>query len=139
MAGTTWVGNRPDAFTQVPPTERFSLGGDADIRGFQRNSLPDDAAGFLTAIYDGLELRAGDILPAGIQPLIFIDAAMGSRDYFHVDPDVYYAPGAGIRWAPSFGQIRVTFARGLTWRRESDPTTAPRPHWQFFFSFGKEF
>ncbi len=136
--GATWVGDRADAFTQLPPTDRFFLGGDADVRGFQRQRLPDEAAGFLTELYDGVELRAGDILPAGIQPLIFVDAAMGGRDYFHVDPDVYYSPGAGIRWAPPFGSIRTTFARGLTWRRGS-PTPAPRPHWQFFFSFGKEF
>ena len=137
-AATTWVADRSQAFTQIPPTERFFLGGDADIRGFQRNRLPDDAEGFLTALYDGVELRAGDVLPAGVQPLVFIDAAMGGRDYFHVDPDVYYSPGAGVRWAPSFGEMRATFARGLTWRRGS-PTEPPRPHWQFFFSFGKEF
>ncbi len=139
LLGTTAVQGDPNlAFTQVPPTDRFFLGGDADIRGFQRKRLPDDAAGFLTAAYEGVELRAGHVLPGDIQPLVFIDAAMGGRRDFHLDPDVYYSPGVGFRWAPTFGTLRATAARGLTWRHNS-PTEPPRPHWQFFFSFGKEF
>ena len=139
ILGTTAVtGESGQELTEVPPTDRFFLGGDADIRGFSRKRLPDDAAGFLSAAYAGLELRLGDVLPQNVQPLVFVDSAMGGRRAFHLDDDVYYAPGLGARWAPSFGSLRATIARGLTWRHGS-PTEPPRPHWQFFFSFGKEF
>ncbi len=139
LLGTTWMPERERAFTDLPPTDRFFLGGDSDIRGFQRKSLPGDGTGFLTAYYQGLELRAGDdILPYNFQPLIFIDAAMGSPRDFHLDPDIYYAPGTGVRWAPAFGSMRLTIARGMTWRRGS-LEAPPTPHWQLFFSFGKEF
>ena len=139
LLGTTAVSGDPSlALTQVPPTDRFFLGGDADVRGFSRKRLPDDAAGFLTAAYEGLELRLANALPGNVQPLAFVDAAMGGRRAFHLDKDVYYSPGAGVRWAPPFGSIRATVARGLTWR-SGGPTEPPRPHWQFFFSFGKEF
>ena len=136
--GTTLVNDRAHAFAKLPPTQRFFLGGDADLRGVDRKQLPNDGSGFLTAIYDGVELRAGDIIPYGFEPFIFMDAAMGSLRDFHLDPDVYYSPGLGLRWASPFGTLRATMGRGLTWRRGS-PTEAPRPRWQFFFSFGKEF
>lgn len=139
LLGTTAAsGGSSVAFAEVPPTERFFLGGDADLRGFQRKRLPDDAGGFLTAVYQGMELRAGDVLPGDVQPLVFVDAAMGGRRDFHLDADVYYSPGAGFRWVSPFGSVRATVARGLVWRNGS-PTEAPRPHWQLFFSFGKEF
>ncbi|HXT02373.1 MAG TPA: BamA/TamA family outer membrane protein [Elusimicrobiota bacterium] len=137
--GTTLVGGpRENAFTQLPPTDRFFLGGDADMRGFQRKRLPDDGAGFLTAAYEGIELRAGDVLPANIQPFVFIDAAMAGTREFELDPDVYYSPGVGLRWASPLGSIRGSLGRGLTWVRGS-PTPPQRPGWQLFLSFGKEF
>jgi translocation and assembly module TamA len=136
--GTTVVDDPGAAVNSLPPTQRFFLGGDADLRGVQRKRLPGDGTGFLTSVYQGVELRAGDVLPARVEPFLFIDAAMGGVRSFRVDPDVYYAPGAGVRWASPLGTIRTTLGRGLTWRRGS-VTAPPRPHWQFFFSFGKEF
>jgi translocation and assembly module TamA len=137
-AGTVGGIDRPSALSSLPPTERFFLGGDADLRGVDRKRLPDDAGGFLTSLYDGVELRAGDILPYGLQPFLFIDAAMGGTTSFELDPDVYYSPGLGLRWASPIGTIRTTAGRGLVWRRGS-VTDPPPPHWQFFFSFGREF
>jgi translocation and assembly module TamA len=131
-------GGRANAFTQIPPTDRFFIGGDADIRGFGRKRLPDDGTGFLTEAYQGVELRAGDVLPANLQPFVFIDAAMGGTSAFELDPDVYYSPGVGVRWASPLGSIRASLGRGLTWVRGS-PTPPKKPGWQLFFSFGKEF
>ena len=116
---------------------RFFIGGDADFRGVGPGELGDES-GFLSGVYEGLELRAGDLLPFKLQPLVFIDAAMAGRGSLKLDPDVYYAPGAGMRWSTFIGAFRVTLARSFVWRR--DPATAPgRPHWQFFFSYGREF
>lgn len=137
--GTLWNGDRSTVFFDLPPPARFFLGGDEDFRGAQRKALPNDAGGFITAVYDGLELRAGDILPYGLQPLLFLDGAMGGRRNFQLDPDVYYAPGMGLRWASPFGSVRASVARGLVWGRGAphDPQFTPR--WQFFFSIGREF
>jgi translocation and assembly module TamA len=137
-AGTVAGIDRAAALSGLPPTDRFFLGGDADLRGVDRKRLPDDGSGFLTKIYGGVELRAGDVLPYRLQPFLFIDAAMGGSSSFHFDPDVYYSPGAGLRWASPIGTVRATAARGLTWRRGS-ALEAPRPHWQFFLSLGSEF
>ena len=135
--GTTMVGNRDAALPQLPPAMRFFIGGDADFRGVGPGQL-GDASGFLTGVYQGLELRAGDLLPYNLQPIVFVDAAMAGRDSLRLDPDVYYAPGFGARWSTFIGAFRVTFARSLIWRR--DPATVPgASHWQFFFSYGREF
>ena len=138
LADTVSVADRATGLSRLPPTDRFFLGGDSDLRGVERKRLPDDAGGFLTALYQGVELRAGDILPYGLQPFAFVDAAMGGQTSFHLDPDVYWSPGGGLRWASPVGTIRTTAARGLVWRRGS-ALEPPRPHWQFFFSFGREF
>lgn len=136
-AGTTSVGDRERALRELPPAMRFFIGGDSDFRGVGPGELGDEQ-GFLTGVYQGLELRAGDLLPYHVQPLVFVDAAMAGRSSLHLDPDVYYAPGAGLRWSTFIGAFRVTLARSLVWRR--DPATAPGPrHWQFFFSYGREF
>ena len=135
--GTTLVGDREVAFRQLPPAMRFFIGGDSDFRGVGPGELGDES-GFLTGVYQGLELRAGDVFPWKLQPLVFLDAAMAGKASKHLDPDVYYAPGFGARWATFIGAFRVSFARSLIWRR--DPATAPgRRHWQFFFSYGREF
>lgn len=134
--GTVIIGDR-GAAVELPPAFRFFIGGDSDFRGVGRGELGDES-GFLTGVYEGLELRAGDVLPYRIQPLVFLDAAMAGRSALRLDPDVYYAPGFGARWATMIGAFRVTFARSLLWRR--DPATAPgKRHWQFFFSYGREF
>jgi translocation and assembly module TamA len=137
--GTIAGVSRADALSQLPPTERFFLGGDADLRGVQRKGLPFDDGGFLTAAYQGVELRAGDVLPYGLQPFVFMDAAMGGREGWTLERDVYYAPGLGMRWATPFGAVRATAARGLVWRNGSASGEPLKPRWQFFFSFGREF
>ena len=139
FAGTIWAGDRPSAFTDVPPDLRFFLGGDADLRGAARKGLPGDDLGFLTAVYEGLELRLVDVLPQGLQPLAFVDGAMGSQRDFHVERDVYWSPGVGLRWASPVGSIRATVARGLVWSRGGPVADSGLPHWHFFFSFGQEF
>ncbi|MCM2303676.1 MAG: BamA/TamA family outer membrane protein [Elusimicrobia bacterium] len=135
--GGTVVGDVDAARQELPVSMRFFIGGNSDFRGVGPGELGDEN-GFLTGVYQGLELRAGDLLPLKLQPLVFIDAAMAGRSSLRLDPDVYYAPGFGARWPTPIGAFRVTFARSLLWRR--DPATAPgRSHWQFFFSYGREF
>ncbi|MBI3299007.1 MAG: BamA/TamA family outer membrane protein [Elusimicrobia bacterium] len=135
--GTTLVGDRQAAVRELPPDFRFFLGGDADFRGVGRGELGDEQ-GFLTGAYGGLELRSGEVLPYRLQPLVFIDGAMAGRTSRHLDPDVHYAPGLGLRWATMIGALRTTLARGFLWRR-APGTRPPPPHWQFFFSYGREF
>jgi translocation and assembly module TamA len=138
-AATTYVNDRAHAFKKLSPEERYFPGGDSDLRGAAREQIPSDNAGFLTAVYNGLELRLRDVLPWGLQPFVFVDGMMAGRLDFHLDPDVYWSPGVGLRWASPVGSIRTTIARGLLWHRDTVSDPLYNPHWQFFFSFGKEF
>ena len=135
--GSTLVSDEPRAFLELPPARRFFLGGEADLRGAARKEIPADGAGFLTAAYQGLELRSGDILWRNIQPLAFVDAAMGGRRKARLEPEIYWSPGVGLRWPSPVGAVRATAARGFVSRRRE--TTPHRPHWQFFVSLGREF
>jgi len=136
---TTFVKNSLLASGDLPLDTRFFLGGDANLRGAQLNKVPSDPAGLLTAVYEGVELRLGDVLPHGLQPLVFLDAAMGGRRSFRLDPNVYFSPGAGFRWSSPVGSVRASLARGLVWKRDPSAAVIMTPHWQFFLSLGKEF
>jgi translocation and assembly module TamA len=120
----------------IPVSDRFFLGGDDNIRGFSRKEIPGIDRGFLTAVYQGVELRAGPWLPAGLQPFLFYDWAKGGLRARHLERAYYHAPGFGIRYESPIGTIRASLGRGFIGnRRASDPM----PHWQMFFSFGREF
>lgn len=139
LAQTTLVKNSLVAAAEIPLDMRFFMGGDSDLRGARLNNLPADAAGLLTALYDGVELRMGDVFPHGLQPLVFLDAAMAGRNSLHLDPNVYFSPGFGLRWNSPVGSLRTTLARGVVWRRDPSAEVLLRPQWRFFLSLGKEF
>lgn len=139
LGRTTLVKDSLVAAGDLPLDMRYFLGGDSDLRGAGRGRVPGDPAGLLTALYDGVELRLGDVLPYRLQPLVFVDAAMGGRDSFKLDPNVYWSPGFGVRWGSPVGSVRATLARGLVWRRDPAAETLMTPQWRFFLSLGREF
>lgn len=138
LVGTTLTDEASGLPGALPSALRFFLGGDADIRGFDRKELPIGGEGYLTAFYHGLELRLADVLPKSIQPLVFLDAAMAGRKSKELEREVYWSPGFGVRWGSPVGALRATLSRSFTARR--DPTVIEhKPHLQFFFSWGQEF
>lgn len=106
------------------------------MRGFARKQLPSSGDGYLTVLYEGLELRIVEVLPWGLQPLVFLDGAMAGARAGTLDPAVFYSPGVGIRWASPFGAVRGTLGRGFVLQADSGSVA---PGYQFFFSFGREF
>ncbi|HAF94790.1 MAG: hypothetical protein A2X34_10780 [Elusimicrobia bacterium GWC2_51_8] len=139
LGQTTLVKNALLSAGKLPLDMRFFMGGDSNLRGAELNDVPADSAGLLTTIYDGVELRLGDVLPYGVQPLIFVDALMAGRSSFQLDPNVYWSPGLGLRWNSPIGSLRTTLARGIVWRRDPSAEVLLIPRWQFFLSLGKEF
>ncbi|MDD5209129.1 MAG: BamA/TamA family outer membrane protein [Elusimicrobiales bacterium] len=139
LVQTTLVKNSLLAAGEIPLGMRIFMGGDSDLRGAELNKIPADSAGLLTTVYDGVELRMGDVFPHGLQPLIFLDAAMAGRSSAHLDPNVYFSPGFGLRWASPIGSLRATLARGMVWRRDPAAEVLMTPQWRLFLSLGKEF
>lgn len=136
LIGTYFYNSALQGNLDAPIAERFSLGGDEDIRGFDRKRLPGDKQGYLTTIYQGFELRAGTWFPIDIQPFLFLDMAKVGSSSASLNNTFFYAPGLGLRYASPFGSLRATLGRGYALNK---PDTDPDPGYQFFFTFGKEF
>jgi translocation and assembly module TamA len=136
FAGVYFFNPRQALISEIPPSERFFLGGDDDIRGYGRQKLRGQGLGYLTSIYDGIELRILGWLPYKFQPFFFFDAARMGIDTETLDSPFYWSPGVGLRWSSPVGTLRFSLARGFA----SEVLAGdPVPDLQFFLSFGKEF
>ncbi len=125
------------ATDQIPVNQRFFLGGDSDLRGFGRKSLPQSTEGFLSSVYNGFELRTGRWFALNLQPFLLWDFAWTGDQPSTLDGSFFHSPGIGLRYPSPIGTLRATVARGYV--RPADGQTAPTARDQFFFSFGKEF
>ncbi|RYZ95997.1 MAG: hypothetical protein EOP11_24100, partial [Proteobacteria bacterium] len=108
QAGTYLFNNRNETPRDVPADQFFYVGGIESLRGFQLNAFPGDKAGYLTAFYQGFELRTGTWFNFDIQPFVFFDMGMGGRRSLALDKNFYYAPGVGLRYNSPFGTVRAT-------------------------------
>ncbi|WP_374074229.1 autotransporter assembly complex family protein [Bdellovibrio bacteriovorus] len=124
-------------FTDVVPENlRFYLGGDSSLRGFSRKQIPFTGEGSATFLYQGFEIRAGDVFPYKLQPFIFLDMAWESAKSLTLSKTLYYSPGIGIRWPSFIGPIRASISQGQTlWTDQVDIPV----HWQGYLSLGREF
>lgn len=121
----------PDV-SRIPPDWFFLVGGDRDLRGFGRNSLPNEDQGAASAATTGIESRWPNLFSFPIEPLVFFDFGWLGNGNWRFDTPVYLSPGFGVRSATPLGTIRATFAKGYV----------PMNHiqrGQFFVSFGTEF
>ena len=132
---STITHENPRTTTLLPAKYYHMLGGDETLRGFGRYELNNGTVGGLTSAYAGTELRYAKTLLIGIEPFLFFDVGELGNQAFALDGPLYYSPGLGIRWNTPFGSIRGTAARGYA----TKPTPIELEHFQFFFSFGKEF
>lgn|GEM_PF-473099 len=135
-AGTFIMSDSSRFFSDVPDSQKFFLGGDSTLRGFSRKQIPVDGLGSATFLYQGFELRAGDIFPYKLQPFVFIDMGWESAEVFTLNRTLYYSPGIGIRWSSFIGPVRASLAQGQT--LYADGVDIP-PHWQAYVSLGREF
>ncbi len=134
-AGSFIMSEPAQFLTAVPDNQRFYLGGDGSLRGFARQQIPVSGTGSATMIYQGFELRAGDVFPFKLQPFVFLDMAWESDRVFTLERTLYYSPGIGLRWPSFIGPIRGSLSQGQTLYAEQDI----EPHWQVYLSLGREF
>lgn len=124
-------GTVPDP-NKAPIDWFFPLGGDQTLRGFGRNSLPNEEAGAGSAASVGFESRWPNLVSIPLEPLVFTDVGFLGDGNANFDPDVYLSPGVGVRSPTPIGTVRGTIARGMIPARNVK-------RWQFFLSFGTEF
>ena len=121
---------RPGPATDIPPTLLEWLGGSRNIRGFGQYELPRDGNGALNSLFVSTEARLGGVLPLGIAPFFFFDAAALGNTPGELQAPIYTSPGTGLRWGSPIGVFRISVAHGFP---------AEVGHWQFYFSYGEEF
>ncbi|KYG61930.1 hypothetical protein AZI85_06890 [Bdellovibrio bacteriovorus] len=135
-AGTFFMSDDSQFYSVVPENLRFYMGGDGTLRGFSRKQIPLSNLGSATFLYQGIELRAGDVFPFKLQPFIFLDMGWESDQIWTLYRTLYYSPGVGIRWPSFLGPVRASLSQGqVLFADEVDV----EPHWQFYLSLGREF
>ncbi len=123
----------------IPPDWLFLVGGDRNLRGFARNSLPPEIAGAPledqgagSAATLGLESRWPGFFSFPLEPLIFTDFGLLGDGNARWTSDLHISPGFGARSSTPLGTVRATLARGIILNQNLR-------RWQLFFSFGTEF
>lgn len=135
---TVWAQNRDARFSLLGPEFRQFLGGDRNIRGFDRNQLSGQGFGYFSSAYFGGELRWSNAWPWGLEPLFFVDWARVGYRSLSLDPGFLWTPGLGLRFASLFGVFRLTWGYGINRVLDLRDSGIPNQA-QWFFSYGSEF
>lgn len=112
---------------QIPPFERFYLGGMNSVRGYEERSISplyDDQDA--SQGYDEGDEKGGNksfffnaeyLVPIhkemGILGLVFFDAGKAWDEDENVDADLYKSVGAGVRWYSPLGPLRLEYGYPL--------------------------
>ena len=133
VAGSIFTtdGTVPDP-NKAPINWFFPVGGDQTLRGFGRNTLPNEEIGAGSVATFGFESRWPHLWSPPVEPLVFLDFGWLGPGNGLFEHDTIYSPGFGARAATPIGTVRATWARGLI------PTKNVYRS-QLFVSFGTEF
>jgi translocation and assembly module TamA len=111
----------------LPPSVKYYGGGSDDVRGFELASLPsNNGAGALSKFSTKLEFRKTHLFDAKFEGFTFIDSAWFGDHSIKVNKQLWYSPGAGVRWFSPIGMVQTYLARSLS-------TEAPRDDGMFFY------
>lgn len=115
------------------------LGGDADLRGYNYQSLPRSKEGALTGANASVEGRLHDVLFKVIDVFGFLDVGvLGSKGNAQFDQPIFWSPGFGFRWESPFGVLRTYLARRFA--TDQDPAALPYDKaFRVGVTFGEEF
>ncbi|HXV29481.1 MAG TPA: autotransporter assembly complex family protein, partial [Sinorhizobium sp.] len=102
-----------DDLADIPATRRFYLGGGGSVRGYSFQEISprnasDELTGGRSYVNGSLEVRIAITDTIGIVP--FIDAGSVSTSTTPDFSDIRAGAGIGLRYATSFGPIRLDFA-----------------------------
>ncbi len=112
---------------QIPPFERFYLGGMNSVRGYEERSISplyDDRDA--SEGYDEGDEKGGNksfffnaeyLVPLhkemGLLGLVFFDAGKAWDEDEKIDADLYKSVGAGVRWYSPLGPLRLEYGYPL--------------------------
>jgi translocation and assembly module TamA len=87
------------------------LGGDQDLRGFERASLPRSGVGALSGATGGFEARFHKVIWRRADAITFLDSGMLGGAQFALRKPVLMSPGIGVRWESPVGVLRGYIAQ----------------------------
>lgn len=114
------------------------LGGERDLRGFDRQSLPRSGSGSLSSASLSFEVRLHKIILNRVDVFGFVDSgALGTLN-FELERPLYMSPGLGLRWESPIGVLRAYAAQGFA-VLERDGDSPVGRNWRLGLTFGEEF
>ncbi len=124
--------------SSLPLKFLFFAGGNSDLRGFSRQSLPLSGSGALSELLGSFEARFYRLIYRRIDPFIFLDAGEIGAENFALQSPIFYSPGLGLRWESPVGIFRAFAAEPLV--KEAPAGFSPiEKKWRFALAYGEEF
>lgn len=122
----------------VPARFLTFLGGESDLRGFSRASLPRSGVGALSGVTASFEGRLHKVIVRQADFLAFIDSGMLGDAYFKLQRPIFMSPGVGFRWESPIGVFRVYGARRFALSEKANEEPYGKA-WRLGLTYGEEF
>ncbi len=119
----------------IPPDRLFFAGGGGTIRGYEFQSVSPRAPDGTPVGGKGLFVTSGELRWRQSERfgyVMFVDAGQAADTRENVFSDIRYSLGAGVRYYPGFGPIRLDIATPIDRRRGESPV-------QVYISIGQAF
>lgn len=129
---------KDDLYSDLPVRFLTFLGGEQDLRGFDRSSLPRSGTGALSGATLGIEARFHKVIWRRIDIFTFLDSGQLGRAQMKLERPVFLSPGSGLRWESPIGVLRAYIA----WRMAVEEVPGEEPYGRearFGFTLGEEF
>ena len=124
--------------SDVPARFLTFIGGDNDLRGFDRGSLPRSGVGALSGASTGGEARFHKVIFRRVDVLTFLDVGvLGEANFKYKDP-IFLSPGTGFRWESPVGVFRAYVAQRFAAREVAGEAPYPK-QWRLGLTYGEEF
>jgi outer membrane translocation and assembly module TamA len=128
----------PNISTNLPAEFLTLIGGERDLRGFERGSLPRTQVGALSAATGSVEGRFHKVIFKRADFFTFLDAGALGAANFKLETPIFMSPGFGVRWESPIGVLRAYAARRFA-VREAENQEPYGSAWRIGVTFGEEF
>lgn len=127
-----------DLTADLPVRFLTFLGGDQDLRGFERGSLPRSGVGALSGATVSGEARLHKVIWRRADVFTFLDAGLLGGARFALRPPYLMSPGVGLRWESPIGVLRGFIAQRFALHESAGDLPYGRDV-RLGFTFGEEF
>lgn len=124
--------------TRLPIQFLTFLGGEQDIRGFGRDTLPISGVGALSGATASLEARLHRVIFRRADFFSFFDIGALGDVRMELRRPLFMSPGFGLRWESPIGVFRGYAAQSLVAFEEPEHGNYGQD-WRFGFTYGEEF